>query len=146
MLARQFQVSYRIVYLDASFRFYRTCTGKDSVLGIADPDIQLAELTTLARFGSVCHGPALALGIHRRCRLVSLTHNPLLDAGQVSARHFFGGAAFAPIRDQSVIPRLREASLGEERSRNECLDSQFQSLLVALAQVSTSESTAISSM
>ena len=42
---------YRIVYLDANFWFYRTCTVKDSVLGIADPDIQLTELTALTSFG-----------------------------------------------------------------------------------------------
>ena len=132
MSARQFQFSYRIVYLDANFRFYRTCTVKDSVLGIADPDIQLAELTAITRFGRICHGPALALGTHRWCRLVSVTRNPLLDAGKVGDGHLLGGAAFTPIRDQSVNARLREASLGGESSRNECHDSQFQPLLVAL--------------
>ena len=84
MLARQFQVSYRVTDLDASFRFYCTYAGEDIHSVIADPGLQLAELTALARFCRICHGPALALGTPRLCTLVSLTCNSLLDAGKVS--------------------------------------------------------------
>ena len=137
MQNRRFQFSYRIVYLDANFRYYLTYTSEEPVIVSTDPDILPAELTALARFprriGKICRGPALALGTpHRWCRLVSLTCNPLLDAGQVGAGHLLSGAAFTPIRDQSVNARLREASLRWESSWNECLDSQFQPLLVAL--------------